>query len=388
MNGFRDAEEALHHEARLASGLDDFGDHEYREGLRALLASLDEEARLNPVGRMVLRAMIVEALVARLYTARGRAEHPACRDAPIERPLVIVGLPRTGTTALQHLLARSPDLQALELWLTSAPKPRPPRTAWPEDPAFRACDERMKLVHERSPDMMAIHPMAADLPDECWRLLGQSFAHSSWQANTNVPSYGRWWAKSDMRPAYRQHKRNLQLIGHREPGRRWLLKDATHLFALDAFLDVYPDALVVQTHRDPLDLIPSVCSLCWAARRPLNEPEDRARFGRSTLELWERAIFAAHEVRQRRSPAQFFDLPFERFASDPLGAARDIHAHFDLPYGEAAEAALRRFHEANPRGRHGEHAYALEDWGLDAGEIRERFRPYVEAYDVAEGDPR
>ncbi len=385
MTGFRAAEEGLHRQAREACGLDDFGRDDYLEGLRALLASLDEDARLNAMGELVVRSMIVDALVARLHVAHGRALHPECAEAPVEAPLVIVGLPRTGTTALHHLLAQSPAFQSLELWLATTPKPRPPREAWPHDPWFRACDERMKLVHERSPDMMAIHPMAADLPDECWRLLAQSFAHSSWQANTNVPGYGRWWATCDMRPAYRQHRRNLQLIGHREPGRRWLLKDATHLFALDAFLDVYPDALVVQTHRDPLELIPSVCSLCWAARRPLNEPEDRARFGRSTLELWERAIFAAHEVRQRRSPAQFFDLPFERFASDPLGAARDIHAHFDLPYGEAAEAALRRFHEANPRGRHGEHAYALEDWGLDAGEIRERFRPYVEAYDVMMG---
>ncbi len=382
---FREAEEALHREAREACGFDDFGDDEYLPGLRTLLESLDTEARLTSVGRMVVRSMIVEALVARLHTAHGRARFPECRDAPVAGPLVIVGLPRTGTTALQHLLAQSPDLQGLELWLASTPKPRPPREAWARDAGFRACDERMRFVAERSPDLQAIHPMAADLPDECWRLLSQSFAHSSWQANTNVPGYARWWASCDMRPAYRQHRRNLELIGHREPERRWLLKDATHLFALDAFLDVYPDAMIVQTHRDPLKLVPSVCSLCWAARRPLNESEDRARFGRATLELWERAILAAHRVRQGRSPEQFYDLPFERFASDPLGAVRDIHAYFDLPYDDEAEAAIRGFRERNPPGKHGEHAYALEDWGLDAGEIRERFRPYVEAYDVMVG---
>ena len=253
-------EEAFHEAARRATGLEDFGDAEYLEGLRVLLDSLDGEARLNPQGQLATRGMIVEALAARLRSEDGWAAHPEHADFPIGAPLVIIGLPRTGTTALHQLLSQDSGFQGLELWLATAPKPRPPRATWPDDDDFQACDVRMRRIYERSPAMRAIHFMAADLVDECWHLLAQSFAHSGWQANADVPSYARWWAGHDMGPAYERHRRNLQLIGHSDPDRRWLLKDATHLFDLEAFLRVYPDARIVHTHRDPVKLIPSVCS--------------------------------------------------------------------------------------------------------------------------------
>jgi hypothetical protein len=379
---FRDAEEELHEAARRATGLDDFGGDDHLEGLRTLLTALDEEASLSPLGEQVVRGMIVDALASRLFSEHGFSHHPECAEAAVARPLVIIGLPRTGTTALHHLLAQDPRLQGLERWLAATPKPRPPREAWGEDPQFRECDGRMKLVYERSPDLKAIHFMAADLVDECWYLLSQSFCHGSWEANVDVPSYSRWYALRDARPDYRRHRRNLQLIGHREPERRWLLKDATHLHHMDAFLDIYPDALVVQTHRDPVEAVASVCSLCWSARRPLNEKADPVAFGRETLALWERAILRSMEVRRGRDEKQFFDLSFVRFRSDPLGSIRDIYRHFELPYDEQAATRMRAFRDVNPPGRHGAHAYSLEDWGLRADSIAERLRPYVEAFDV------
>ena len=382
MTGFLESEEALHAAARDACGLEDFGDDAYLEGLRALLESLDGDAALNPVGELTLRGSIVEALEGRLFSEHGWALHPECADAPIEQPLVIVGLPRTGTSALHQLLSQDPALQGLAYWLSTTPKARPPREAWPDDPQFRACDERLRLVYERSPDMKAIHFMRADVVDECWRLLSQSFAHSSWQAWADVASYDRWWAQHDMRPAYTRHRRNLQLIGHREPEKRWLLKDSTHLFDLGAFLDVYPDARVVQTHRDPVKSVASVCSLCWAARRPLSARPDPAAFGKATLELWLRGVLGALEARRGRDPKQFFDLPFGTFQGDPLAAVQSIYAHFAIDYTEAADAGIRRFRAENPLGKHGAHAYDLDTWHLDPDEIRERFQPYVENFDV------
>ncbi len=377
---FRAAEEELHEAARKATGLDDFGDPEYLEGLRVLLTALDGEARLNPIGEQVVRGTIAEALAGRLFSERGWALHPGCARVPVERPLVVIGLPRSGTTALHHLLAQDPGLQGLERWLSGTPKPRPPREDWGADPEFRACDARMKLLYERSPEMKAIHFMAADRVDECWYLLAQSFAHGSWEANCRVPSYSRWYAARDARPDYRRHRRNLQLIGHREPERRWLLKDSTHLHHLDAFLDTYPDALVVQTHRDPVAALASVCSLCWAARRPLAAEPDAAAFGRETLALWSRAIARTLRVREGRDPHQFFDLPFERFGADPLGSIRQIYDHFGLALGEEAADRMRRFREQNPPGKHGAHDYALADWGLRAEEVSDRFRSYEQAF--------
>jgi hypothetical protein len=387
---FRDSEQAFHDAASTRVGCGDFGDEAYLEGLRALLGSLDDDARLTPAGRLVMQGQIVDALAGRLHSERGRAEYPECAEARIERPLVIVGLARTGTSALHHLLAQDPALQGLELWLAGTPKPRPPRSAWPDDADYRACDERMSLMYERSPDMKAIHQMAAGQVDECWYLLSQSFAHSSFQANVRVPSYAEWWAGHDMRAAYERHRRNLQLIGHREPDRRWLLKDSTHLFDLGAFLDVYPDAMVVHTHRDPAPVIVSTCSLCWSAYQPLNEDPDPGEFGRNTLALWERAVRSAMEVR-RRSDARgegerFFDLRFRDFQRDPLAAIRAIYAHFGLELSYEAESAMRRHREANPPGKHGEHRYDASSWSLSPGEIRERFADYIGHFDIPTAD--
>ena len=382
MTGFLESEEALHAAARDACGLEDFGDDAYLEGLRALLESLDGDAALNPVGELTLRGSIVEALEGRLFSEHGWALHPGCADTPIEQPLVIIGLPRTGTSALHQLLSQDPALQGLAYWLSTTPKARPPREAWPDDPQFRACDERLRLVYERSPDMKAIHFMRADVVDECWRLLSQSFAHSSWQAWADVASYDRWWAQHDMRPAYERHRRNLQLIGHREPEKRWLLKDSTNLFDLEAFLSVYPGAMVIHTHRDPVSVIPSTASLCWASRASLNADADPVAFGRSTLALWARAIENTLEARGVRGEEQFYDLQFRDLQRDPLAAIRKIYDYFGLPVTDAAADAMQRFRADNPPGKHGEHSYQLKDWGLSEGEIRDRFARYVERFDI------
>lgn len=379
---FRESEARLHEAARSATGLDDFGDSGYLEGLRALLGSLDDDSQLSPVGVPAIEGMILGALQGRLRSEQGWAAHPEHQDVAIERPLVITGLARTGTSALHHLLAQDPALQGLELWLAHTPKPRPPRSAWAEDADFRECDERMRAIHERSPDMQAIHQSAADQVDECWYLLAQSFAHSGWEANANLPSYSKWWAQHDMEAAYHRHRRNLQLIGLREPQRRWLLKDSTHLFDLHSFLSVYPDAMVVHTHRDPARVIPSTCSLCWAARGPLNENPDPKAFGQSTLDLWERAIVSTMETRRSRPPEQFYDLQFHDFQQDPLGAIADIYDHFGLPLSGEAERAMVGFREDNPRGKYGGHRYEVADWGLDADSIRARLRPYIDRFDI------
>lgn len=382
LSSFRESEQTLHDAARAAVGYDDFGDDRYLEALRVLLGSLDDDGNFTAMGEVAVKGIIVDALKSRLHLERGLAQHPACADAPIERPLVIIGLARTGTSALHHLLAQDPDLQGLQLWLAHTPKPRPPRSQWVEDPDFRVADESTRAIYERSPEMKAIHHMAADQVDECWYLLAQNFIHSSWDANCNVPSYSKWWLEQDMTPSYRHHKRNLQLIGHREPEKRWLLKDSTHLFDLEAFLSVYPGAMVIHTHRDPVSVIPSTASLCWASRASLNADADPVAFGRSTLALWARAIDNTLEARGGRGEEQFYDLQFRDLQRDPLAAIRKIYDYFGLPVTDAAADAMQRFRADNPPGKHGEHSYQLKDWGLSEGEIRDRFARYVERFDI------
>ncbi len=379
---FGDSIELFHQTARDATGLEDFGEDDYHEALGILCRSLDEDATLTPIGQFALQAMITDALQARLRVEDGWRRFPEAADGPTERPLIILGLPRTGTTALHHLIAQDPAFQALEHWLQRTPKPRPPRAEWDQDPDYRAAVERVNLMFARSPEMRAIHEIEAHLPDECWNTFSQNFSHSSYAANADVRQYAKWWLESDMTPVYRRHRRTAQLIGHREPEKRWLFKDATHLFAPAAMLAVYPDAMIVQTHRDPVRLIPSLCSLCWSARDALNEGTDVPTFGQSTLDLWQHSIFTMMKAREGRDPSQFYDLPFERFVSDPLGAIEDIYAYFDLDYTPAADHSIRRFRADNPKGKHGAHDYTLEQWGLDEDQIIQRFRPYTEAYGI------
>ncbi|MBJ22288.1 MAG: sulfotransferase [bacterium] len=379
---FSESIEEFHQTARDARGLDDFGEDDYREALEMLCLSLDEDTTLTPIGETAIQAMITDALQARLMVEAGWKQFPEAEDARIDRPLVIVGLPRTGTTALHHLIGQDPAIQALEHWIQRTPKPRPPRADWEEDPDYLASVERVHMMFSRSPDMRAIHEIEAHLPDECWNTFSQNFVHSSYEANADVRQYAQWWIQSDMTPVYRRHRRTAQLVGHREPEKRWLFKDATHLFDLAALFETYPDAMIVQTHRDPVQAIPSVCSLCWSARDALNEGMDMARFGRSTLALWEHSIFAMMKTREGRDPKQFFDLPFDRFVSDPPAAIDEIYAYFGLDFTPAANRSIREFRAENPKGKHGAHAYRADQWGLTASEIAERFRPYTEAYGI------
>ncbi|MFK7898950.1 MAG: sulfotransferase [Myxococcota bacterium] len=398
---FSDSIDQLHERASAARGLSDFGEDDCRPALEVLCASLDEDASLTPVGEFAFQSMIIDALEARLLVERGWKENPEAAESEIRRPLFIIGLPRTGTTALHHLLSQDPNLQALEHWLQRTPKPRPPRADWNADSDFQAAAARVDLLFERSPEMRAIHEIEAHLPDECWNTFAQNFAHSSYEANADVHSYAKSWAQADMRPTYQRHRRTAQLLGLNEPSKRWLFKDATHLFSPEALLKIYPDAMIVQTHRDPVPVIASVLSLCSSSRAPLNTSFDAKAFGRSTLALWERGIYAMMDERERRAaqlsseraekgeraegqaapPAkQFYDLSFEQIVSDPLEAIRGIYAHFELEYSESADQNIARYRKENPKGKHGEHNYTLEEWGLDGEEIRERFQRYSDAY--------
>jgi len=256
--------EELHAAASQVTGLEDFGPHDYGDGLAELIASYERDADLTPRGEKVARAMLRGALAARLLSEAGWRAHPEHAQVSVGRPLFVTGLPRTGTTALHRLLTADPAHQGLELWLAEAPQPRPPRDTWDANPVFRYIQAGCERHHVEHPEFMGVHYMAADQVEECWQLLRQSMRSISWECLAHLPSYSAWLAGQDWTGAYRRHRRNLQLIGLGD-GRRWVLKNPSHLFALDALLAVYPDALIVQTHRAPEVAIASVCSLAAQA---------------------------------------------------------------------------------------------------------------------------
>ncbi len=363
----------LHGLASKVTGLEDFGPDDYTDGLAVLLESLDRDAGLTARGRKVMRAMLRGALAARLASEAGWRANPGYAQARIDRPVFVTGLPRTGTTALHRLLTADPAHQGLELWLAEVPQPRPPRDTWAADPVFRYIQAGCERHHTEHPEFMGVHYMAADQVEECWQLLRQSMRSISWECLAHLPGYSAWLRSQDWTGAYQRHRRNLQLIGLGD-GRRWVLKNPSHLFALGGLLRAYPDALVIQTHRAPEVAIASVCSLAAQASAGWSTTFTGEVIGRDQLELWARGLEDFTAERARHDPARFFDVGYEDFVADPVGTAESVYGNFGLPFSGAAADAMRGLaaRNAGNQARSG-HRYALQDFGLTAADTGARF---------------
>jgi Sulfotransferase family len=375
--------EDLHESAARLTGLDDFGsdaEDRYVEGLRVLLDSYAHEAGLTPVGNKTKRAFLRSALVARLMSESGWKAHPEYADVPIERPVFVTGMPRTGTTALHRLLTVDPRHQGLELWLTEVPQPRPPRHTWESDPVYAGLAEAYGRHHVEHPEFMGMHDISADQPEECWRLLRQSTASISFESLAHIPTYSGWLDAYDWRPAYRRHRANLQMIGLPDAERRWVLKNPSHLFALDALLAAYPDALVVHTHRSPRTAVASACSLSAHATKGWSDTFTGARLGDDTLELLGRGVDRFTSARARHDPSHFADVYYDDFVADPLGTVRDIYETFGMAFGDDAQTAVTELHRQSTTARRPSHRYRLEDFGLRPEQVDARFAAYLDQH--------
>ncbi|HKJ25165.1 MAG TPA: sulfotransferase [Myxococcota bacterium] len=381
--------ERLLDDARRATGLDDFGagGGAWREGLDVLCRAYDTESRLNPFGRFMVGGMLSGILQGRLRMARAFRDDPALGDAPVERPIFILGLPRTGTTALHFLMAQDPGRQVLEYWLAAAPGPRPPRDTWASDPRFEAAAQGLRLTYWLDPGLRAIHDLTPEGPEECRHLFLPSFVDHTFDANANIPSYTAWFDAQDMRPAYALHRDALRWIGSTSPGRPWVLKYPAHMRNLDALLAVYPDARFVMTHRDPAEVIPSVCSLVTGWRGIHEDVLDFEAVGRWQLELYASWVENAMRVRERLGEERFCDLHFHELVKDPIAAMGRLYDRFGLPLSEAAEAGMADWYREHPQGRHGGHRYRAEDYGLSEQAILDRFSRYTRAFDVGTEGP-
>ena len=357
------------------TGLSDFGDGAHEEGLRVLTEDLSSaEAGLTPRGNYFQRSEVKSALVGVLLTQAQLAAHPEHRNVPIERPIFVMGLPRTGTTALHRLLHADPVAQGLEMWLTQYPQPRPPRETWEQDPIFTAMQQAFSAHHVESPEFMGIHYMDATTVEECWRLLRQTGKSNSYESLANVPRYSAWLQLQDWTDAYARHRENLQLVGLNDPEKRWVLKNPSHMTALDALMTVYPDALIVHTHRDPVVCIASSCSLSAETTVGHSTTYVGRTIGATQLDLWSRAYHAFHDARSRYSPDQFVDVAFSDLRADPLGVARGVYEAFGLDWTPEVAAAITDLDAESRSGKAApSHSYTLEDYGLTEAEVRSAF---------------
>jgi hypothetical protein len=326
------------------------------------------------LGNYQQRAQVKSALVGRLLAELGFAEHPSYTAVPIERPIFVLGLPRTGTTALHRLLTADPAHQGIELWLTEYPQPRPPRPTWESNPVFAGIAAAYASHHVEHPEFMGIHYSDAGAVEECWRLLRQSGMSVAFESLAHVPSYSAWLAGRDWTPAYRRHRRNLQLIGLHDRHRRWVLKNPSHLVALDALMSVYPDALILRTHRDPVTSVASACSLSAEATAGWSTTFVGPTIGRTQLELLARSHARFEAARPSYDPAQFVDVDYDAFVADPVGTARGIYEAFGLDWTPEVDARVRSIDAESRRGgRRPAHRYSLEDYGLSEEQVRAAF---------------
>jgi hypothetical protein len=372
-------------EARRRTGLDDPGDVPYREPLAVLADSLERDAGVEGEVREGAREMLIGVMAKRFRLVDDRARHPEIAEQAITAPVVIVGQPRSGSTHLHALLACVAGVRAPQFWEMSSPSPPPERDTYATDPRIDAVQGMLELLPA---ELLVRHPMSATRPEQCNLLNDWSLINQAWMASWDIPTYRDWFLDADYQPAYEAHRRTLQHLQWRHPG-RWVLKYPKHLLSLAELVATYPDAWLVWTHRDPAAVVPSVLSLTGFMRQSNTPDYDPVRFGREWTSIEELTLHRGLAVRDGGGlPAERnLDVQYVDFMADPVGTVEGICRQVGLPFDEASRDAVQRWLESHPREQHGVHRYSAADFGLDAERLRDRFRFYIDRFDIPLGRP-
>jgi len=375
-------EDGLIDSARRQTGLHDFGPHSFQEPLRRLIDSMEAEACLNPIGRLAAREDLIRLLANNLRMEEERKRNPAIAGEEIRRPVIITGLPRTGTTLLHSLLALDPANRVPLTWETMYPSPSPDAATYHTDLRIRRVENQIRWFRRLVKGFDRIHPVGARLPEECLIILSHSFLSYQFETTYRLPSYLEWLEGRDLRDAYEVHRRFLQHLQWRCPGERWVLKAPAHMFDFEALFWAYPDACVVMTHRDPIKVTASNASLTAALRSAFSDDVDPLEVGPECSRRWAEAIGRAVRSRDRGcAPAErFLDLYYSDLISDPAGAVKKVYRSFDIPLPDDMEERVRGFLLQNPKDRFGKHHYELEEFGLDRDEEARRYAAYRERF--------
>ena len=368
-----------------ATGLEDFGEPTWRPGLERYVNALETEAHLHELGEQIAAGEIVEYLSNRLGLVDWRNTHPEISAADVVPPIVIVGQARTGTTILHDLLAQDPANRVPLTWEVDRPLPPPETATYETDPRVAATQELLDGVELVIPGFQAMHPMGALLPQECVRMTGGNFRSMIFPTQYRVPSYAHWLLdEADMAPAYRWHRLYLQHLQSRHPAPRWVLKSPGHLWCLGALLAEYPNALLVQTHRDPLRIVASLSSLMSVLRRlgsdDISIPDIASEFAGYLADGLDRSVSARADGTV--SPDRVVDVQFRAFMADPFATIHEIYDRLGLELGAPAEQRMRDFLADNTTEKHGGHHYTFSDTELDEREWRARSQRYQDYFGV------
>ncbi|MGH0032796.1 MAG: sulfotransferase family protein [Myxococcota bacterium] len=376
--------DGLLEKAQRDTGLSDFGGDAFREPLALLLGGLEREADLSLLGRMIARADLLRTLGNRLGLVELFKQHPEIAEQPISRPIFVVGPPRSGTTIFHDLLAMDPDNRVPLSWEAAHPLPPPETATLTTDPRIARVEADLARVDAMIPEFKTMHPMGAQRAQECVALTSHDFASMIYFTQFDVPTYDRWVLASDMKSALAWHRRFLQVLQWKAPGVRWALKSPQHLWHIQHVHREYPDALFVQTHRDPVRVLVSISSLVATLRRLASRHVSLPEVARYYAEALAQAF--DNTVAYRKSGAlpesQVVDLHFHDFMADQVGTVRRAYQHFGLDLSDTAAAAMQRFLDENPADKHGRHTYRFADVEMDEAQVRARFAGYQEYFQI------
>jgi hypothetical protein len=377
-----DEESLLRHACR-ATGLADFGDERWREPFRVLVKSLEQEAQLTLMGRLMARSDIVLWLSSRLRVIDTLKKYPQILDEEITAPMVIVGLPRSGTSILFELLSQDPEVGVPLMWEALQPCPPPEAATYTTDARIEQADNLFTQWNRVAPEFASMHEMRGDIPAECGLLMAGTFISDHIASLHQTHSYSAFCIEADFRPVYEYHKTILQILQWKNPRRRWLLKAPEHQVHLDTLLQVYPDARIVQTHRDPIKCMASTTSLMGTlyymrSDQPFNaQLFDNIIMGDATAQRLEHVI----EQRERGivPAANIADSRYQDLMDDPMACIARIYAHFGMTLSEDAARRMQDYLQEKPKGKFGQHTYQV-----DARKARDRplFKRYQTLYDV------
>jgi hypothetical protein len=375
--------EALVAQAVESAGLEDFGAKEFREGLEVYCESAFSEAQLNDLGTAAVTANVVGSLANRLRVVDWATRHPEVAMERIEAPLVVIGMFRAGTTLFSNLLDQDPRNRPLLRWEAADSVPPATPDQFRSGPRVEAARAGMEMLETLNPKMAVVHHEDPDGPTECISVMSQDFKSLSWEAISNVPAYSRWLLGVDQRSAYEYHHLVLQVLQSGGVRGRWTLKSPHHAIALESLTAVYPDARLVLIHRDPVTLCASVCSLIQTLTSTFSAADQTAYIAEHWTEMLDTSIQRVEAFRAAHPEHPVVDVRYNDLVTDPVGTVGRVYERVGDRITPGAEAAMKDYVTTRDKHRAGAHQYDPAEFGLDPGELAERFAAYAARYDVA-----
>lgn len=375
--------------AKAATGLSNFGPDGWQEGLEILTDSANREADLNEMGVASFTGQCTLFLMRRLEIEDWYARHPEIDEEQIVAPLLVLGLPRTGSTALHSQLGEDPNVRVMRNWECMAPCPPPEAATYWTDPRIAEMEEQMKLREVLTPRMKQMLPSTATTPTEDQVTMGFDFKSQMFQSSFKIPTYVEWFNhKADLVPTMEYVKRVLKLLQWRCPPKNWRLKNPTYTLLIDALDKVFPDARYVMTHRDVADVIPSVADLYYELSRNNTDHPDKKWMGGLMRECCALGMQRMIDFRDRGNEHRFFDIHFAPFQKDPFPSLEGLYKFLGEELTQQTRDNVLRWRAEQPRDKHGLHEYDPSEFGLDRDELRQYYKFYSDRFHIPASNAR